>query len=314
MKQTISGPSMPTAQICINKSRIKVYNKDNDPTYFLDKGQEFQIELFNPTSESILAKIYLNSKIISQGGLVLRPGERVFLDRYIDVANKFKFDVYEVSNTSEVKKAIEKNGDFKVEFFYEQKPFIYNGGCSTITISNPTPWFTGGLYNSGTCYNPNISTFTSTSGSYGGTNMKTSTYFSNTAGGQSGNLSFTNTSNGTLNVGSSSSSYLSNPNGFGASASLSGEPVKKAKLRSASKESKSIETGRVELGSTSEQKLQTVNKSFNQWAFHTVEYKLLPISQKVNTVEDLNIKRYCPNCGTKINKTDKFCSNCGQKL
>jgi ribosomal protein L33 len=136
----------------------------------------------------------------------------------------------------------------------------------------------------------------------GGTNA----FLSNTAGGQSGN--------GTLTVGSSSSSYLSNPNGFGASASLSGEPVKKAKLRSASKESKSIETGRVELGSTSEQKLQTVNKSFNQWAFHTVEYKLLPISQKVNTVEDLNIKRYCPNCGNKINKTDKFCSNCGQKL
>jgi len=301
---------MPTAQICINKSRIKVYNKDNDPTYYLDKGQEFQIELFNPTSESILAKIYLNSKIISQGGLVLRPGERVFLDRYIDVANKFKFDVYEVSNTSEVKKAIENNGDFKVEFFYEQKPFVLNGGCSTITISNPTPWFTYGLYNSGTCYNPNINTFTSTSASYGGTDMKTNNYFSNTAGGQSGTLSFTNnTGNGSLNVGSttSSTSYLNNTDGFKASATLSSQPAK-AKLRS-----KSIETGRVELGSVSEQKLQTVNKSFSYWPFHTVEYKLLPISQKINTTEDLNIKRYCPNCGTKQKPEYKFCPACGSK-
>ena len=113
-KQTQSG--MPTANLAINKSRLKVYGKKSEvPTYYLQKGQEFQIELFNPTKDTILAKISLNGKPIAQGGLVLRPAERVFLDRYIDVARKFKFDTYEVANTKESQKAIEDNGDFKVE-------------------------------------------------------------------------------------------------------------------------------------------------------------------------------------------------------
>ena len=85
------------------------------------------------------------------------------------------------------------------------------------------------------------------------------------------------------------------------------EKMRKAKL--GTKQSKET----IELGSTSEQKLQTVNKSFNYWPFHTVEYKLLPISQKVNTTEDLNIKRYCPNCGTKQKPEYKFCPACGSK-
>ena len=47
MKQTITGPSMPTASICINKSRLKVYNP-NDPTYYMEKGQNyFPSELYN---------------------------------------------------------------------------------------------------------------------------------------------------------------------------------------------------------------------------------------------------------------------------
>src|SRR6185369_9879640 len=106
MLQRIIGSSSPTAQLCINKSRLKVYNKETSPTYYLTNGQEFQIELFNPTTDTILAKIQLNGKYISQGGLVLRPGERVFLERYIDVAKKFLFETYEVANTSEVKQAI----------------------------------------------------------------------------------------------------------------------------------------------------------------------------------------------------------------
>jgi len=124
-KQFITEPSkaVPTANIAVNKSRIKIYENDGDmPTYYLQKGQEFQIELYNPTQGTVLAKIFLNNTAISQGGLVLKPGQRVFLDRYLDVAKKFLFDTYEVSNSEETKKAIEKNGDFKVEFFKEQLP------------------------------------------------------------------------------------------------------------------------------------------------------------------------------------------------
>ena len=81
--QTIytGGQPTPTANLAINKSRVKLYNKNEKvPTYYLQKGQEFQIELYNPTRDKILAKIHLNGKPIAQGGLVLRPGERVFLD------------------------------------------------------------------------------------------------------------------------------------------------------------------------------------------------------------------------------------------
>jgi rRNA maturation endonuclease Nob1 len=57
----------------------------------------------------------------------------------------------------------------------------------------------------------------------------------------------------------------------------------------------------------------TVDKKFEYWAFHTIEYKMLPVSQKINTVEDINVKRYCTNCGAKLGKGDKFCSSCGTK-
>ena len=128
MKQSILAPTkkVPTANLAVNKSRIKIYNKEGEmPTYYLQSGQEFQIELFNPTTDVVLAKIILNGNPISQGGLVLKPGQRVFLERYLDVAKKFLFDTYEVANTNEAKEAIENNGDFKVEFFRERQP-VYN--------------------------------------------------------------------------------------------------------------------------------------------------------------------------------------------
>ena len=108
---------VPTANVAIKKSRLKLYNKDSvEPTYYLEDGSEFQIELFNPTTNTVLAKISIDGKAISQTGLVLRPGERVFLDRYLDVAKKFKFSTYTVNNTNEVRQAISNNGELKVEF------------------------------------------------------------------------------------------------------------------------------------------------------------------------------------------------------
>ena len=47
---------------------------------------------------------------------VLRPGERVFLERYLDTPNRFKFETYTVGgNSEEVKKAIELNGLIKID-------------------------------------------------------------------------------------------------------------------------------------------------------------------------------------------------------
>ena len=319
MKKTNFGaPAVPTANLAVNKSRIKIYNKQGEiPTYYLQKGQEFQIELFNPTTDVVLAKIILNGKAISQGGLVLNPGQRVFLERYLDVAKKFLFDTYEVANTNEVKAAIENNGDFKVEFYREKEPvyrnpFIYiNGGRTIFGGPNHGSGIlrgsSAGGYVGQTTTNiaGDGSTFTTNSfntlgltnisntASYSAPIPEANAFFSDTAAVMDGMLSFDNS-----NVNYSQKTT---------------EPIRlKKELKSRTK-SLLVETGRVEKGSSSDQRIKTVDKEFEYFSFHTIEYKMLPISQKVNTTEDINVKVYCTNCGSKLGKGDKFCSKCGTK-
>lgn len=307
MKQQITAPNMvPTANIAVNKSRLKVYNNAGSmPTYYLQKGQEFMIELANPTTDVVLAKVILNGKAISQGGLVLNPGQRVFLERYLDVAKKFLFDTYEVSGSAEMKAAIANNGDIKVEFYRERQPYFnqYNG---TITISNPTWTSNLGNYNSGTP--ANLLRSSSAGQTLGLTGMV------------NGNIVNTGASTYSSDIQNCSSTFTSNVPTMDwmsqdMERSLSDtQPEPKRRMKSIlSLKSKSVETGRVEKGGDSEQELKYVNKSFEYTAFHTVEYKMLPVSQKINTAEDINVKVYCTNCGAKLGKTDKFCASCGTK-
>ena len=303
---TPASLAMPAAHLAVNKSRLKVYkNVGPMPTYYLQKGQEFQIELFNPTQDVVLAKISLNGKAISQGGLVLNPGQRVFLDRYIDVAKKFLFDTYEVSGQSEeVKKAIENNGDIKVEFYRERQE-IYR--------SNPI-WINGsslsiGSYNTGT--DPQYLR-SSNSGQISGSLTtqgisSTSAYYSSDASNMQNCASTFTSSVPTMDWMDQELSRETK--------SLSDEaPATKSPLRSRSLAKKSIETGRVEAGSKSDQEFRYVDKKFEYFPFCTVEYKLLPTSQKINTVADIQVKRYCTQCGAKTGRTDKFCSSCGTKI
>ena len=118
----------------------------------MDNGTEFEIELYNPTQNTVLSKISVNNKLISYSGIVLRPGERVFLERYLDDPSKFKFETYNVSgNAEEIKKAIEKNGLIKVEFFNEDTTpqITWTNGSNTLTIGD---------------YLPNTYTYTNTTG------------------------------------------------------------------------------------------------------------------------------------------------------
>lgn len=290
-KQTICEPNTtPSAHVCINKSRMKIYNKESFPTYYLSSGTEFSLELANPTTDVVLAKITLNGKLISQGGLVLNPGQRIYLDRYLDVAKKFLFDTYEVSNSNEMKQAIADNGDIKVEFYKESQP--YYSGYNTFTIGN-------GYYN----HNYNLGNY------HTGTDPK---YLRGTV--SSGSVNCTTTDG----IGLTNLTNTSNTSHFSSSiptmdllSDTAPEPIKKT-IRARSM-SKSIETGRVEKGSSSDQTFKYVNKTFEYSPFHTIEYKMLPISQKINTSEDINVKVYCTQCGSKLGKTDKFCANCGKK-
>lgn len=306
-----NNSKQPIAHICINKSRVKIYDKETDPKIYLSKQTEFQIELFNPTTDVVLAKITLNGNPISQGGLVLNPGQRVFLERYLDIAKKFLFDTYEVANTKEVQKAIENNGDFKVEFFRERTPYhnpfilttnhrtIY-GGPNTLNINGILVGNSTGGYVGQTTTNIN-NTFT--------TNSANSTNTLGLTGMITNTSTLTSGTNALFNQTASNTSSVTMDSLYDSNVTYSQrtEPIKR------SKKSLLVETGRVEKGSSSDQKIKTIDKDFEYFSFHTIECKMLPISQKINTAEDINVKVYCTNCGAKLGKGHKFCSSCGTK-
>lgn len=252
---TLSQNSLPTAYITKNKQRIK----QNGKSVYLKDGDEFEIELFNPTNNKIKARITVNNTSIGPD-VVLRPGERLFLERYTSNSHKFVFLTYNVNGTNvEVKRAIENNGDVKIEFYKEQE--YYNG---TITYTY-YPYNTGGIYWS----SPNV--FYTCNGPVSGTYTLTSA---------SGTVT-----NGVLNE-------IITPN------TTSSPNI--------------IETGRVERGSISEQNFTEDNSNFSYSPTWTVDWKILPMSQKVLEKKDLVV--YCSGCGRKKRSNENFCPSCGRKF
>jgi hypothetical protein len=128
----------PTAFITKGKQRVKQYFQ----SVYLNNGDEFEIELFNPTQKTILAKIKINGEYLSTAGLILKPGQRVFLERFIDVDKKLVYSTYEIDGSNkEVLNAIASNGNVEVEFYNESLPNwintigLTNTGTSTATIT-----------------------------------------------------------------------------------------------------------------------------------------------------------------------------------
>ena len=110
---TSNGFVVPQSFITKGKQRLK----QHVDTVYMNNGDEFEIELFNPTENKVLAKIELNGKSIGSG-IIVRPGERVFLERYLDVARKFLFETYHVEmDNKDVQDAIQKNGDVIIKFY-----------------------------------------------------------------------------------------------------------------------------------------------------------------------------------------------------
>lgn len=125
----------PKAFITVRKQRQKQHGKN----IYLHDNTEFEIELHNPTNDSIKATIEFNGKQISSTGIVLKPGQRVFLERYLDVDRKFLFETYEVNNTQENREAIEENGLITVRFF--KKYYNYQYFTNTYFNTNTKPNF-----------------------------------------------------------------------------------------------------------------------------------------------------------------------------
>lgn len=119
----------PEAWVATQKNRQKVYKGSK---IYLEDGQEFELELHNPTKSVYLAKVLINGSHISQRGIILNPGQRVFLERFIDDNRKLVYQTYEVENTEEAKEAIAENGKISIQFFEEAK-IIPSFGGSTIT-------------------------------------------------------------------------------------------------------------------------------------------------------------------------------------
>lgn len=193
-----------TAHISVNKNRVKIYRNvngyaDHLSSVFLKDGQNFEIELYNPKQNSVLAKITLNGKDISISGIVLRPGQRVYIERFIDTPRKFEFSTYEVGDTVQNRTAIAKNGEVEVKFYDEYVPYSFAG--STTITTNPC-WITTGtgvnnnslLYSTTTTGNVGIGTINPPSTlTFGGTS---STAFYNAI-----NASLTSSVAGSLETG-----------------------------------------------------------------------------------------------------------------
>jgi hypothetical protein len=248
------GHAVPQSFITKGKQRLKQHTD----TVYLKNGDEFEIELYNPTQNKVLAKIEINGNSIGSG-IVLRPGERVFLERYLDDAKKFLFETYSVDdNNEEVKQAIVHNGDVTVRFYNEDilPTRGFYGSGTTLTINNPV-W--------------------------------TNNPYTYTTHNTLGNTSFT----------TSSTNVFYN-------ASLTSGTITTNSLRS-------VETGRVEKGSNSNQSFTYDNSSFYSYPSQTNWWKLKPQSTKPLVKEDLVV--YCTECGSKRKKDNhKFCPHCGTKF
>ena len=262
----------PTAHITKKKSRLKVYNGH---IVFLNDKDNFEFEIHNPKQKSVLVKIKINGEYISNSGVVLKPGQRVFLERFLDTNNKFEFSTYEVENTPQNRSAIDLNGDVLVEFYDETQIVNY-------------PHLSGGNWGNG------LTTINTTSPYYYGATFTTNGLgVANTLTSSSSSAFYSQTSFEGPNIRNSKFSKRETP-----PRSLKGK--------------KSIETGRVEKGGESEQSFTNSYQNFNYFTSHMVKFKIMPLSTKNKNVDEL--RQYCTECGTKVKKNYKFCPSCGNKI
>jgi len=254
MYQAINNAT-PEAYVTRKKSRAKIYHYNN---LFFNDEETFEIELFNPKTNRVLTKIWLNGQEISGSGIIINPGQRIFLERFIDSNNKFVYKTYDIENNTQTLEAIRSNGDIEIKFYNE---YFNTNTFNDSPIFKPTIWY------GTTTINPFI-------------------------GSTSANINYGNGLSLTSSIGNNVS-YTSNVAG-----SLSN--------------SKSIETGRIEKGESSNQSFETTYGSFNTFSTKEVKYKILPMSSK--PIEGKDLKKYCTECGKKVKETFKFCPSCGVKV
>ncbi len=223
---------------------------------FLNDKEDFEIELFNPLTVSVLADIKLNGESISKTGLLVKPGQRIYLDCFIDDRKKFKFSTYQIENSEGSIEAIQKNGLLEV-FFYKEDVITLDNWKSKFDKIIIEKWYQPYYYPVYPTY-PTI--WYGTTIGTGGIGVINTNRSSTTTNSYTSNIDLSN-----LNVSSSISSNMN--------------PIN------------SIETGRVEKGEKSSQKFTEVDIAFENNYIASTIIQILPESRKpVDTKEIFNKK------------------------
>lgn len=313
---TLKSKDGNLAKLAVNKSLLKEYKtSDCDRTVYLNDGDEFQFQLFNPETTEIGIDITIDNEELSNI-IILRPGERMWLERYTNKTKKFKFTTYTVDGDSKtVEKAISHNGEIIIKFYKKRQPVFYHPSSVTYvypqTYVYPTypNWYDGKIYcdyassindcdfkyTSATTSNASSAKYTTTGDINNPETISCCNY----------SLSF-DSANTALNLCDSVIASASSAKAFDAS-NITRSRSKKLK------DDNEIETGRVSEGSYSSQKFETVDIDLEYWPFKTETIKILPMSRKPYTATDTQ-KIYCPNCGRKLKTKFNYCPFCGEKI
>ena len=264
--KTLTGNSKPGAWIVspTDKGRKSIKNG----RVFLKDGDGFEIELFNPLTSSVLAEIKLNGESISKTGLVVKPGQRVYLDCFIDSRKKFIFSTYEIDGNHESLDATAKNGMLEVFFYKEETITLDNWKSKFDKIIIERHHHYGYQYNTYWRNTPNYNQFT--------------VYSAGTTLGGSLNVTTTNGTN-SLSIGASNSFYNSTPNNFHVNGTLNNTAA-----------INTMETGRIEKGENSSQSFTEVDMDFENHYIASTVIQILPESRKPAEVKNVKINIELP--------------------
>ena len=292
MKTMQVQAALPNMAIAVKEQNTKNQLPVHNGASYLRDGQEFMLMMHNPTSKVIAAKLYFNGKA-QANAIRLRPGERVWLDRFVDVDKKLKFDTYFVENSDESKHAIAGNGKVRVEFFEQAEtvippPINYPNWpvIRPIFIDRPVYPYIHPYTMPSPYWQPGIFYSSGIPGNIGGCNA-------NYAAGVT-----TSSYNSTGVIGNN-----------GSSGSAGESHVTMDSMQEFSDE---LETGRIEAGEKSKQELKESYDEFKPNYFHSIEIELLPESRKPVSAKDLRPK--CAKCNRKQKKKEIFCPSCGTKF
>jgi hypothetical protein len=286
------GTNLPGAWICNpNDNGRKPIKSGN---IYLQNDEQFKIELYNPLRECVLADIRLNIQSISKTGLVIKPGQRVYLDCFVDDRKKFIFQTYEIEMSDETQEAIQNNGLMEVFFYKEEAVSLKNWSekLREVVVREYYPiyvdrypyWYP---YHRPTVWYGNCTTIGTSNNLFGGS-----------FGGTTTNTVF-NSTNGTLNL----TGGVSNSASYTSGVDLSNMNISNCFSSESIPVAGSLETGRIEKGEKSNQQFSEVDMDFEKNYIHHIVYQLLPESRKpveVETKKDLKVSHDATNLLIKL--------------